>query len=227
MSLLIPDTTRATQFILANTGIHHPPHVPEIALHLADEAHELWHKTEEELSEIGLPPPYWAFAWAGGQGVARYILDHPQAVQNKRVLDFASGSGLVGIAALLSGASSVTANDIDPFTRHAISLNSVLNKVSCDFSDADLIGQDVSGATDVLLAGDVFYDKPLADKLIPWFDMLAAKSVQIIVGDPGRSYLPRHRLKELEVYSVPVTRALEDADVKRTTVWYYGETEQA
>ncbi|HWD14899.1 methyltransferase [Pseudochrobactrum sp. sp1633] len=227
MPRLIPDTTRATQFILANTGIHHPPHVPEIALHLADEAHELWHKTEEELSEIGLPPPYWAFAWAGGQGVARYILDHPQAVQNKRILDFASGSGLVGIAALLSGASSVIANDIDPFARHAISLNTTLNKVSCDFSDEDLIGQDVSDTTDVLLAGDVFYDKPLADKLIPWFDMLAAKGVQIIVGDPGRSYLPRHRLKELEVYSVPVTRALEDADVKRTTVWYYGKTEQA
>lgn len=227
MPLLIPDTTRATQFILDNTGIHHPPHVPEIALHLADEVHELWHKTEEELSEIGLPPPYWAFAWAGGQGVSRYILDHPQAVQNKRVLDFASGSGLVGIAALLSGASSMTTNDIDPFARHAINLNSVLNKVSCDFSDSDLIGQDVSGSFDVLLAGDVFYDKSLADRLIVWFDTLAAKGMQIIVGDPGRSYLPRHRLTELEVYSVPVTCALEDADVKRTTVWHYGKTKKA
>lgn len=226
MPLLIPDAARATQFILANTGIHHPPHVAEIALHLADEAHDLWHKTEEELSEIGLPPPYWAFAWAGGQGVARYILDHPQTVQNKRILDFASGSGLVGIAALLSGASSVTANDIDPFARHAISLNSALNKVSCGFSDADLIGQDMSPSFEVLLAGDVFYDKPMAERLIVWFDMLAAQGMTIIVGDPGRSYLPRHRLKALEFYSVPVTRALEDADVKHTTVWQYGETEK-
>ncbi len=227
MPLLITDTQRATDFILANTGLHYPPHVPEISLYLADEAHELWHKTEEELSEIGLPPPYWAFAWAGGQGVARYILDHPEIVHNKRVLDFASGSGLVAIAAAMSGATTITANDIDPFARHAISLNSVLNQISCAFSDADLIGQDISSTTDIVLAGDVFYDKPMADRLIPWFDNLAAKGVQIITGDPGRSYLPRHRLTELAVYSVPVTRALEDADVKRTTVWHYGAANQA
>lgn len=213
----------ATEFILSNTALHQPPHVPEISLYLADEAHDLWHKTEEELSEIGLPPPYWAFAWAGGQGVARYILDNPVAVKNKRVLDFASGSGLVAIAAAMSGATRVTANDIDPFSRHAISLNANANKVTISFTDRDLIGQDVTDITDVLLAGDVFYDKPLADRLIPWFDMLSAKGVMIIVGDPGRSYLPKHRLKELTVYSVPVTRALEDADVKRTTVWHYSD----
>lgn len=214
---------RATEFILSNTALHQPPHVPEIDLHLADEAHELWHKTEEQLSEIGLPPPYWAFAWAGGQGVARYILDNPAAVKNQRVLDFASGSGLVAIAAAMSGASIVTANDIDPFSRHAISLNANANKVTISFTDRDLIGQDVTDITDVLLAGDVFYDRPLAERLIPWFDMLSAKGVMIIVGDPGRSYLPKHRLKELAAYSVPVTRALEDADVKRTTVWHYSD----
>lgn len=211
----------ATDFILSNTALHHPPHVPEIGLHLADEAHELWHKTEEELSEIGLPPPYWAFAWAGGQGVARYILDNPATVNSKRVLDFASGSGLVAIAAAMSGASIVTANDIDPFAPHAICLNTMANKVTIGFTDHDLIGQNVSATTDILLAGDVFYDKPLADRLIPWFDMLCSKGIMIIVGDPGRSYLPKHRLRELAVYSVPVTRALEDADVKRTTVWHY------
>lgn len=217
----------ATDFILSNTALHHPPHVPEIGLHLADEAHELWHKTEDELSEIGLPPPYWAFAWAGGQGVARYILDNPAAVKNQRVLDFASGSGLVAIAAAMSGADVVTANDIDPFAPHAISLNASANKVTIGFTDHDLIGQDVSAKTDIMLAGDVFYDKPLADRLIPWFDMLCCKGMMIIVGDPGRSYLPKHRLKELAVYSVPVTRALEDADVKRTTVWHYLSSDQA
>ncbi|WP_439272901.1 class I SAM-dependent methyltransferase [Pseudochrobactrum sp. HB0163] len=226
MPFLITDTQRATDFILANTGLHHPPHVPEISLYLADEAHELWHKTEEELAKIGLPPPYWAFAWAGGQGVARYILDHPHLVKNKHVLDFASGSGLVAIAAAMSGATSVTANDIDPFARHAIKLNSDLNNICCLFSDADLIGQDISSTTDIVLAGDVFYDKSMAGRLIPWFDDLTAKGVQIITGDPGRSYLPRHRLSELEVYSVAVTRALEDADVKRTTVWHYGSANQ-
>lgn len=220
MPLLI-SPERAKQFLLANTGLHHPPHVPEITLHLADETHNLWHKTEEELSEIGLPPPYWAFAWAGGQGVARYILDHPETVRNKRVVDFATGSGLVGIAAMFSGAAHVTANDIDPFARYAVELNTAANQVSVQFCDSDLTGQDLSIIGDVLLAGDVFYDKPLADKLIPWFDQLCANGMTIIVGDPGRSYLPRHRLTELCVYSVPVTRALEDADVKRTTVWHY------
>lgn len=215
-----------TQFISANTGIHCPPHVPEIKLHLADEAHDLWHKTEQELSEIGLPPPYWAFAWAGGQGVARYILDHQETVAGKRILDFASGSGLVGIAAAMSGAASVTANDIDPFARYAVSLNAAANEVAINFNDDDLIGRDISATTDILLAGDVFYDKPLADRLISWFDLLSAKGTMIIIGDPGRSYLPKHYLKELAVYSVPVSRALEDADVKRTTVWQYSLSDQ-
>lgn len=225
MTPLIPTEERASQFIRTNTGIHTPPHVPEIKLHLADEAHELWHKTEQELCEIGLPPPYWAFAWAGGQGVARYILDHPAIVGGKRVLDFASGSGLVAIAAAMRNAASVTANDIDRFACHAITLNAGLNQVTLGFNDHDLIGQDLSKTTDILLAGDVFYDKPLADRLLPWFDMLSVKGMTIIVGDPGRSYLPRHRLTELAVYTVPVTRALEDADVKRTTVWQYSHTD--
>lgn len=215
-----------TQFIIANTGIHTPPHVPEIKLHLADEAHDLWHKTEQELSEIGLPPPYWAFAWAGGQGVARYILDTAEIVKNKRVLDFASGSGMVAIAAAMRGAVIVTANDIDAFARHAISLNAEINNVDISFTDNDLIDHDLSASTDILLAGDVFYDKPLADRLIPWFDQLSATGIMIIVGDPGRSYLPKHRLRELAVYTVPVTRALEDADVKRTTVWQYTCSDQ-
>src|SRR6478752_5925302 len=114
-----------------------PPHVPEIRLHLADEAHDLWLKTEEELAEIGLPPPFWAFAWAGGQGLARHILDHPALVAGKRVLDFASGSGLVAIAACKAGAAAVTAVDIDPFARMACALNRAENNVDFTFTDED------------------------------------------------------------------------------------------
>lgn len=212
----------AETFIRANTGLIRPPHVPEIALHLADEAHDLWQRTEEELAEIGLPPPFWAFAWAGGQGLARHILDHPEIVRDKSVLDFASGSGLVAIAAARAGAGGVTACDIDPFCETAIRLNAEANGVSIAFDGSDLVGTD--GGWDVVLAGDVFYEKPFAERLVPWFEALTARDADILVGDPGRSYLPKSGLERLAVYEVPVTRALEDAEVKRTTVWRFGGT---
>jgi predicted nicotinamide N-methyase len=193
--------------------------VPEIALHLADEAHDLWLRTEEELAEIGLPPPFWAFAWAGGQGLARYVLDDPECVRGKRVLDFATGSGLVAIAAAKAGAAHVTAADIDPFCEAAVRLNAAANGVELAFDGRDLIGDALDD--DVLLAGDVFYDSAFAHRLVPWFSALAAHGAVILVGDPGRSYLPRERLTSLAEYQVPVTRALEDAEVKRTTVWRF------
>lgn len=217
--MLDPKNKSIEAFILANTGLQAPPHVPEIMLHLADEAHDLWHKTEEELATIGLPPPFWAFAWAGGQGVARFILDHPEMVKGKRVLDFASGSGLVGIAAMKAGAASVIAADIDSFARPAIELNAAANQVSLSVTLDDLICKD--GDWDVVLAGDVFYEKPLADRLIPWFSDLRQSGKTIIVGDPGRAYLPKDRLEKLGAYTVPVTRALEDSEVKRTKVWAF------
>jgi predicted nicotinamide N-methyase len=207
----------AERFILANTALAAPPHVPEIALHLADEAHGLWQRTEEELAEIGLPPPFWAFAWAGGQGLARHVLDHPEIVRGRPVLDFASGSGLVAIAAAMAGAADVLAADIDPFCEAAIRLNAGANGAKVDFTGGDRIGTDEGWA--VVLAGDVFYDKAFADRLMPWFTMLKARGAEILVGDPGRSYLPRTGLERLAVYEVPVTRVLEDAEVKRTTVW--------
>jgi predicted nicotinamide N-methyase len=209
----------ARDFILANTALMAPPHVPEIKLHLADEAHDLWHKTEEELASIGLPPPYWAFAWAGGQGLARYVLDQPQTVRDKRVLDFASGSGLVAIAAAKAGAREVVAADVDPFCRMAVELNSQANGVHLGFSSVDRIGTD--DGWDVVLAGDVFYDKPLADRLGPWFAALRQRGATVLVGDPGRAYLPKGGLEALAVYEVAVTRALEDSEVKRTTVWRF------
>jgi len=207
----------AKKFILDNTALMAPPHVPEVLLHLADEAHDLWLRTEEELAEIGLPPPFWAFAWAGGQGLARYVLDHPATVRGKRVLDFASGSGLVAIAAAKAGAAKVIASDIDPFCETAIALNLEANAVEAQFLGTDCVSSD--DGWDVVLAGDVFYDKTFADRLLPWFAALRMRGAEIFVGDPGRAYLPKTGLHPLAVYQVPVTRVLEDAEVKRTTVW--------
>ncbi|TPI11361.1 methyltransferase [Mesorhizobium sp. B4-1-3] len=207
----------AKNFILDNTALMAPPHVPEVLLHLADEAHDLWLRTEEELAEIGLPPPFWAFAWAGGQGLARYVLDHPGTVRGRRVLDFASGSGLVAIAAMKAGAKQVIAADIDPFCETAIAINLQANGVEAQFLGTDCVGTD--DGWDVVLAGDVFYDKAFADRLLPWFTSLKARGAEILIGDPGRAYLPKTGLQSLAVYQVPVTRVLEDAEVKRTTVW--------
>lgn len=208
-----------TAFILANTALIAPPHVPEIRLHLADEAHDLWHRTEVELQAMGLPPPFWAFAWAGGQGLARYVLDHPELVSGQKVLDFATGSGLVAIAAAMAGAACVEAADIDPFCAAAVALNALANGVAIGFSERDLIG--IDDGWDVVLAGDVFYDRDFAMRVEPWLAALAARGALVLVGDPGRSYLPSSRLDALAAYQVPVTRALEDADVKRTTVWKF------
>nr|WP_200863234.1 methyltransferase [Rhizobium freirei] len=211
--------TDPESFILANTSLMAPPHVPEIRLHLASEAHELWLKTEEELEDIGLPPPFWAFAWAGGQGLARYILDHPAIVAGRTVLDFASGSGLVAIAAGLAGASHVLAVDIDPWAATAIRLNGVENGVALDFSGEDIIGRAVNA--EVILAGDVFYDRDFAAGLVPWLHQLAGEGRTVLVGDPGRAYLPKDSLEAQATYQVPVTRALEDSEVKKTTVWRF------
>ena len=212
-------TLDARRFILANTSVISPPHVPEVRLHLAGEAHDLWHKTEEQLAQSGLPPPFWAFAWAGGQGLARYVLDNPGIVRGKQVLDFASGSGLVGIAAMMAGAAEVTCADIDPYAFEAASINAALNNLAVTPLHGNLIGSTRVGQ--VLLAGDVFYDRQFALALIPWFETLAARGVDILIGDPGRSYLPKQRMEPLATYEVPVTRALEDAEVKRTTVWRF------
>ncbi|MBB4009195.1 class I SAM-dependent methyltransferase [Allorhizobium taibaishanense] len=207
------------RFILDNTDVMAPPHVPEIRLHLASEVHDLWLKTEEDLAEIGLPPPFWAFAWAGGQGLARYILDHPQAVAGKTVVDFASGSGLVAIAAAKAGALSVVAADIDPFVPAAIALNAAENEVELAICAEDLVGKPLQA--DVLLAGDVFYDQSFAERLLPWFSLLSGSGLTVLVGDPGRSYCPRDRMQALASYEVPVTRVLEDSEIKRTTVWRF------
>ena len=212
-----PRVADPVAFIRANTSLIAPPHVPEIVLHLADEAHDLWQLTEEELQEKGLPPPFWAFAWAGGQGLARYVLDTPACVQERKILDFATGSGLVAIAAAKAGAAHILAADIDPFCAAAVALNTEANGVSVDFIGRDLIG--VDEGWEVVLAGDVFYDRAFAERLGPWFSALATRGAMVLVGDPGRAYLPKERMTQLAEYQVSVTRALEDSEVKRTRVW--------
>jgi predicted nicotinamide N-methyase len=206
-------------FILAETRLRPVPHAPEIMLHVADEATELWQKTEEELGEIGLPPPFWAFAWAGGQALARYILDHPEAVRERRVLDFASGSGLVAIAAMKAGAAEVTACDIDPFAIAAIGVNAHANGVAVTPLATDIVGQDQGW--DTVLAGDICYEHDLAARVIEWLLALSNRGATVLIGDPGRSYLPKDRLESLAVYEVPVTRTLEDSDIKKSSVWRF------
>lgn len=206
-------------FIRANTRLRPVPHAPEIRLHLADEATALWSKTEEELGVIGLAPPFWAFAWAGGQALARYVLDHPETVRGRRVLDFTSGSGLVAIAAAKGGAVRVEACDIDPFARGAIALNAVENGVAVTMVEIDLDGVNEGWAT--VLAGDIWYERETAERTTAWLGSLAQRGVTVLLGDPGRSYFPRERLEVVATYEVPVTRALEDADIKRASVWRF------
>lgn len=210
-------TTGRTAFVRANTRLRPIPLVPEISLHVADEAVPLWQKTEEELGELGLAAPFWAFAWAGGQALARYILDNPALVAGKRVLDFASGSGLVAIAAAKSGAHAVEACEIDNFAAAAIALNAEANGANVRAIRANLIGRDEGW--DVVLAADVCYEREMAARALDWLASLAARGAEVRIGDPGRTYLPRERLERIAEYRVPVTRELEDAEIKHTGVW--------
>ena len=213
--MTIPD--RAS-FIRANTTLMSPPLVPELRLHLAHEAVPLWQKTEEELGSLGLPPPFWAFAWAGGQALARHVLDHPERVAGKRVIDLASGSGLVGIAAMKAGAARVIAADIDLFSVEAIRINAGVNGVALEPTSANLLERPAEEC-DVILVGDLFYEKELAASVFSWLSEAEGRGITALIGDPGRSYLPRQSLEKLAEYKVQVTRDLEDAEIKLTSVW--------
>lgn len=206
------------EFIRQNTTVMSPPLVPEIRLHLAHEAVPLWQKTEDELGEMGVAPPFWAFAWAGGQALARYVLDNSDRVENLRVVDLATGSGLVAIAAVQAGSASLVATDIDEFATTAAGMNAELNGASLDIRLEDVLDLQPPSA-DVILVGDLFYERTLAARCLTWLRQAQEQGAKIFIGDPGRSYLPREQLEKLAEYNVPVTRDLEDAEIKKTAVW--------
>lgn len=191
--------------------------VPEIRLHQADEPIGLWELTEGEFRGEQ-PPPFWAFAWAGGQALARYVLDHPAEIAGRVVLDLAAGSGLVAIAAAKAGASAVRAVEIDPRAVAAVSLNAAVNGVAVTADLADILDGDAGGA-DVVLAGDVFYSAAMAARVTRFLLRAARAGSRVLVGDPGRAFLPRERFSEIATYAVPVPPALETVAVKNTTIW--------
>jgi predicted nicotinamide N-methyase len=206
------------RFIRRNTALHEPPLVPEVKLHLATEIVPIWQMTEDELEKSGLPPPFWAFAWAGGQALSRYILDNPDIVRGKTVLDFGAGSGLIGIAAAKAGAKKVLSADIDSFAVEAIRINAASNGVDVQATPEDLVGVENRG-WEVILVGDMCYERPLAERIEIWLRRLAGEGVTVLIGDPGRTYLPKSGLEKLISYAVMTTRELEDTDVRNTSVW--------
>ena len=212
----------AARFIRANTRLLPVPLVPELCLHLAEESLPIWQKTEEELGAMNVPPPYWAFAWAGGQALARYLLDTPALVAGRSVLDLGAGSGLVAIAAARAGARTTLAADIDGFALTAIALNAEANCVTVAATGDDLLTTSPA-LFDVVAIGDLFYERPLAARVLAFAEAARAAGALVLAGDPQRSYFPADRFRQLALYPVPVTRELEDAEIKRAAVWQLGD----
>ena len=216
---MTPEAHDWPAFIRANTRLLSPPLVPEIRLHLAEESLPIWRKTEEELGEMNVAPPYWAFAWAGGQALARYVLDNPALVAGRRVLDLGCGSGLTAIAPLKAGARAVLAADIDVVALVAAHLNAAANGVVIETTATDLLAGRPDRDFGVVLVGDLFYERQLAERVLAYIEAAAAGGALVLVGDPKRNYFPPDRFEAAATYQVPVTRELEDAEIKRTAVW--------
>lgn len=216
-----PTAQAALEIIRAGTELGCVPLVPEVRLHLASEPIGLWEQTELAAGRAGMDPPFWGFAWAGGQALARYVLDHPETVAGRRVIDVASGGGLVAIAAAIAGAAGVTAYDTDPLAVAAVTLNSAANGVTVHAACEDILDQDrfPAAGTGVVLVADAFYQRELAVRMMRFAQRSHARGAAVLVGDFGRAYLPRDRLRALADYDVPGLGELESTDVKRTTVW--------
>jgi len=214
------------RFIRANTTLQSPPLVPEVELFLAAEVIALWGETEllagaKELGLGQLPPPYWAFAWPGGQALARYIIDNPDEVHGRTVLDFGAGSGLVAIAAAKAGASCVVAAETDALALAAIDLNAQVNGVFVEPIGIDIIGSNARWNT--ILAGDMCYERPVAERLVPWLRLLVKGGVRVLLGDPGRNYFPGHGVRALASFAVPTSLDLEDRELRETSVYVLTE----
>ncbi|MEJ1976108.1 MAG: 50S ribosomal protein L11 methyltransferase [Acetobacteraceae bacterium] len=202
-------------FVAANTRLARAPLVPEILLHLATEITPIWQATETFLTQANIEPPFWAFAWPGGQALARYVLDHPASVAGRRVLDFAAGGGIAAIACAMVGAALVETAEIDPMAAIATRLNARANGVSIVTTTADLVGE--PGRWDVILCGDVCYEAPMTAHILPWLRQMAA-SATVWIADPGRNYLPAG-MEALASFDVPTSRELEDRDVRHTILY--------
>jgi predicted nicotinamide N-methyase len=228
----------AAEFIREHTRVSAPPLIPEVSLHLSrDEPVGLWEQTESETGRTDLPPPFWAYPWAGGIALARYLLDHRDQVAGQVVLDLAAGSGLVAIAAALAGAERVLASDIDPMAVAAIGLNSALNGVAVTVVADDLLSAPAAAvhaaapaavpvavpvavaAAGLVVVGDAFYERRMAHRMLAFARGARARGARVLIGDPGRMYLPPAGLATVASYAVPVWAGLEDTDVKQTTVW--------
>ncbi|GGG19663.1 nicotinamide N-methylase [Caldovatus sediminis] len=209
-------TAEAEGFIRAHTAVARAPLVPEIALHLATEITPIWQATEAWLSRANIAPPFWAFAWPGGQALARLLLDEPARVAGRRVLDFAAGCGIGAIAAARAGAARVEAADIDPLAIAAVRLNAALNGLRVAVVAEDLVG--AACRWDTVLAGDVCYEAPMARRILPWLRGLAAAGAEVLLADPGRAYLPREGLAPVRRFLVPTTRELEDREERAVTI---------
>jgi predicted nicotinamide N-methyase len=221
-ALDVHDAHAVQRFIEANTKRLAPPLVPEIKLHLAEESLAIWRKTEEDLGAINVPPPYWAFAWAGGQALARCLLDQPQLAAGRTVLDLGCGSGLQAIAAMMAGAKSCVAADIDLIALQATQLNAAIAGVTLTTTAANLLIAPPDPAFTLILVGDLFYERQLAVDVLTFIERATANGAVALIGDPQRNYFPRKRFAEVARYQVPVTRDLEDALIKNTAVWRLG-----
>jgi predicted nicotinamide N-methyase len=220
--MALTDEQNRIAFVRANTVLRSPAIVAEIKLHLASEVMTLWGQTEALSAALArgvadLPPPYWAFAWPGGQAIARYILDNPHDFAGQSVLDFGAGSGLIAITAAKAGACPVVAAEIDSLALAAIELNAAANGIFVEPMENDIIG--TNGRWTTILAGDMCYERPLAERLLVWLRGLAGAGATVLIGDPGRNYFPGNGVEKLATYSVPTSRDLEDREIRETSVY--------